>query len=226
MDVFHDWQRHGLFLDHFSEEERTTYGRWTIGTYVPPDHPGYTKRLFVKSPWIARPPKYLPGRYPFKNRADTGEWEYVRVLRGRLDLLIRDDGGKIHRFPLEAGEDVDIPPEPFRAWELPEGRILFAMGTMVLRRPPQAPVRPGGGEGYEFRLWDARTPERLAGPLALHNWSIQYVDVLGGSLTCGAAALPGRRFTLEYGCHAFARPGAVTAWAPADAECFGTVLYL
>lgn len=222
MDALQRWRQEGFFLGQLTDEERE-YGRWAIGTLVPPDHPGYNERLFVKSPWFARPEKYAKGRYPFKNRKDDDRWEYVMVLDGRLDVLIRR-GEEIERIPLEAGECVDIPPHPDRLWEFPEG-CAFAMGTSVFRKLKEPPIRPGAGEGYEFRLWSSDTPERLLNPLTLTSWRTQYVDVLEGALMCHT---PDGMRSLSPGHHVYARPGVVT-WDPVGDSMFlsrGVVLYL
>lgn len=238
MAVIDLWESHGLFIDKLTEEELNTYGRWTVGTNVPQDHPGYTKKVYVKSPWIAQiveppwsekvdnPSKYMPGQYPFKDRKDTSEWEYVKVLDGRLDLLVRDDNGEVRRFPLEAGKYVDVPPGPLRAWEFPEGGKNFAMGTAVFRRLDEPPIRPGAGLGYEFHIWTAVSHECLNGPVSLRSWKIQYVDVLHGFLGLLSEALPDGAYVLGYGHHALARPGGVKAWSPTGGWSFGAVLYI
>lgn len=224
MDAIQQWEHHGLFIDKLTDEEMAGYGRWTIGNKFLPTYPGCTERLFVKSPWIARPPKYLPGQYPFKNRQETGEWEYVIVLDGRLDLLVEDDNREARRLPLEAGEDIDVSPSPLRAWELPDGHV-FAMGIAVFHRMLREPIRPGSGAGYEFRLWDSKTLERLDGPLTLPSWKVQYVDVLKGNLACVTNGLLPRPVSMQSGCHLFARPGVVRSWYSQSAST-GVVIYL
>lgn len=223
MDAFERWRQDGFFIGRLSYEEMRGYGLWTIGTNVPREHPGYHEHLFVKSPWFARPEKYAKGKYPFKDRKEEDRWEYVMVLGGRLDVLVRR-GEEVERTPLEAGECADIPPHLQRRWEFPEG-CTFAMGTSAFRKLKEPPIRPGAGEGYEFRLWSSDTPERLIAPLSLGSWHTQYVDVLEGALMCHT---PDGVCSLTPASHVFARPGIVI-WDPVgDARTVsrGVVVYL
>lgn len=198
------WEDGGYF-GAISEMEQKAGGAWILGDkpHCPdPDFPGLGAigtRPLVKI-WFADPSRYGPGKYSMKNRLDTGLHEYVRVVTGRLDCIVRyaQPHEFVHR--LTFGDDgIDLPPSVERKWELPVGASL-ASGVTICR--PNGRYQAGDGHGYELRFWDTeRQPdsEPLNGPVNLLSWRYELIVPLqGGCFLLSGVRNPGCHI-LEYG---------------------------
>lgn len=147
-----------------TEEERRAGGVWVFGDRLPEWHPGHTDGSLVAKSWWSYPvEKYSPGGYPFKDRKDTGHWEYVSVIRGGLVSVVRDGQDREMRFLLGwqgRPREVDLPPSVLRRWELPaqglpgEELHRVASGFALFRPLKAVPYTPGFGDTYEFAWWE------------------------------------------------------------------------
>ena len=189
----------GAWFGSLTREEFEAGGAWILGDRphcLDPGFPGLvpsSRGVQVKL-WLAHPGKYAGAKYPMKNRTTEDLWEYVRVLTGQLDCVVRYDQDEFtYRLTcLDSG--VDLPPYAERIWELP-GRTSVASGVTILRR--NRGHQAGDGTGYELRLWDAeRQPdyEALNGPVNLPLWHYQLIVPFYG----GCFLLPG---LCKPGCH-------------------------
>lgn len=223
-----EWAAHGVFHGRITPEEWDLGGVWLLGDRWPDGYPGKTSKFCYKS-WCSRPEeKYR--NYPPKNHVMDGQWEFVQVLDGCLECVVEEDGD-IKQFPLERGKWVDIRPEPLRHWRFAEGKPAFASGIAFFRRLGAPPIRPGAGEGYEFRLWRKHQIDRLVDPLNLPSWSVKFVEVLPGSgagLWGEVITLRGivRTYVLGGGNYLFLHHGVKVNWPRMEGDPSGIVVYL
>lgn len=185
--VRQQWEQDGVLRGRLTEEEWLADGRWLIGSRLPDGHPGHVEGWCYKS-FVARPERYAPGVYPWKQRVADNEWEFVAVSGGNFVVEVRYSDWQ---FPIQLGPSawVDLPPQPERRWVLASGEKV-AWGCGLLRRLPAGlrPARPGGGEHYEFHL-GVMEDLPLSHPNHLTDWRVCFAEVFDGCLGyCHATA--------------------------------------
>lgn len=172
------WDR-GAYFGALSQEERAAGGAWIIGDHPHCSDPAFPgritdRRLLVKL-WLAHPGKYTGEAYLQKNRLADNEWEYVRVMTGRLDCTAQYDCDHFtYRLEFPA-EGVDLPPYAGRRWSLSNG-FSEASGITVCRR--DRGYQAGHGCGYELCFWDAEAPGSagiLSAPVNHVAWHRQLI---------------------------------------------------
>lgn len=220
------WEKDGLLFGQLTEDDCGKGGKWMVGDLLPAEHPGHSTAVMYKS-WVARPDKYAPGNYPFKDRKETGVWEYVIVLQGVLTLQTkRSEKTQAKRENLPAHKGKLILPACLRSWELTDQSE--ARGLTLL----------GNGE-YQ---WDKFLGAFLSlGEFQLHNWTnstatphlhspvfrtaglpYQYVEVFTGQLSCITEQ---GQVTMLPGDHVYVKAGTKASFQPNLPETSGTVLY-
>lgn len=181
------WERCGLLAGSLAEAECSDDGRWLVGDLLPDGHPGKSTVVKYKS-WVARPGKYAPGAYPFKNRTREGLWEHVLLMSGAFTLLKQEPGSdRVQRIPLTPGRSVEVAPDTLRSWELPTD-CTEARGVTILwdGRGVRGQAALSSIElGFRFESW---TGVPIKGPLqpAFGNFrlNVRLVEVFRGTLLC------------------------------------------
>lgn len=219
------WEKDGLLFGSLSEEDCAKGGKWTIGDLLPQEHPGHSQLIKYKT-WVARPDKYKPGSYAFKDRLDSGLWEYVMVMKNTLIALeSTQDNSHISKYELNPGKVAEFPPKALRSWELPNGAKEARGCTLLYYRTA---VKIEGLRGYGdfcFEQWDVSTAaDQLYGPFPEGSFGVQYVEVFNGSLLC----ITGKgTVTLNSGDHVYVGTGVSVRFQIKEekTKTYGTVLY-
>ena len=184
------WERDGLLFGSLSEEDCAKGGKWTVGDLLPPEHPGYSEIVKYKS-WVARRDKYGQGAYSFKDRTDSGLWEYVMNMKG---ILIAWEKGRgtddSARLPLHHGHVVEFPPDTLRSWELPADREEARGSTVLWSGAGMRTGRNVGSmlHGFYFHAWKDAEVAELNATSPPRCFNVQYVEVFGGRLAVSSAS--------------------------------------
>lgn len=187
------WEN-GAFFGALAPEEQAAGGAWIVGDRPHCSDPKFPGRLesrrFLVKLWLAHPDKYSGENYSMKDRLADKEWEYVRVLTGRLNCTARYDCDQCtYRLEYPA-EGIDLPPYACRQWQLPGGGVT-ASGITICRG--ERGYQAGQGEGYELRYWEAGRfgdlvkAEPFEAPVNLGVWRYQLIVPFYG----GCFLLPG-----------------------------------
>lgn len=196
-----------------------------IGDLLKREDPGHSRIVKYKT-WVARANKYQPGLYPFKDRRDSGLWEYVLTMRNVLVALEKPiGGGRVARVRLSPGKVAEFPPEALRSWELPPEHEE-ARGCTLLWSGRGAHTDEGLGGfqyGFCFESWTPATvAERLHRPFNNRGLQVQYVEVFNGSLRCMANQVIK---SLGAGDFLYVRADVPIRFEAETAETYGSVLY-
>ena len=172
------WNK-GLYIAQLHEDEIKAGGCWFLGDQpypLDPNYPGKNAGHIKAKLWYANPEKYQPGHYKLKNRSKTGEWEYVRVAIGELELVTENCTYSLRAMD----EGVDIPPYIDHGWQLRE-KINFAAGITILRQLDAPALQPGQGNGYQISWWkqDSNNCPLQFDPTFVPDWQWQVLVSFG-----------------------------------------------
>lgn len=217
-----NWTNDGLSFGALTEEECAKGGKWTVGDLLSQEGPGYSQVVKYKT-WVARKDKYQPGSYPFKDRRDSGLWEYVMTMKGVL-VALETTSRNIHqgRYELGPGRVAEFPPEALRSWELPtefdEARGLTLLWSGEIVHGDECIL--GVTDGFFFESWTASTAEER-----LHRKKVdplQYIEVFNGSLICTTQH---ETTKIQAGDHVYVQRETEVCFEPESPETYGSVLY-
>lgn len=224
------WNHDGLLFSTLSDDECAKGGKWMIGALFPLSEPGHSNIVQYKS-WVARVDKYRPGSYPFRDRCDSGMWEYVLVMQGVLvamERVIKDRVARINLFP---GHVAEFPPDASRSWELGPDHDE-ARGCTILWSGEGMRVDEGLGgflHGFCFESWTGKTAaERLHRTLEpLENFpepdlQVQLVEVFNGSMLCQFGDL---KQIMHPGDHVYVKVGTKVYFEPQSPDTYGISMY-
>lgn len=224
------WDHDGLLFGSLTGDECANGGKWMIGDIFTSDEPGHSKIVQYKS-WVARKDKYRPGSYPFKDRCDSGMWEYVLMMQGAFVAIERGINDQTTRFSLLPGSVVEFPPDASRSWEL-EPDHDEARGCTILWSGEGMRTDEGLGGflyGFCFESWTSQTAAkrlyRTSEPLELFtelDLRVQLVEVFNGSMLC---QFGDSKRIMNSGDHAYVKVGTKVCFEPRSSDTYGITMY-